>query len=353
MSSPPVLTSIGTVLIDCFTFLNADGSETKPPLHQIGGGGLYCIIGSRLWLRPEETRILVDTEEMVENRPAQFEDLRVKFGEEMWAWRTSYGASVKALIEYKGKERSFRYETPPNPITPYSFVCTPLVQAKYLHLVSSPLEALSTSAAFESIASSASTSYEGKGWKPRIVWEPHPMFCKPEYLEDLIKAMAVVDVLSPNHDEAAALLSLPPPSTPAEFASLLQTFLDFPTLPLTTSVVLRCGALGACVGTRSGGVRWVPAYWKEEEKEEVRDVTGAGNSFLGGLIAGLEKEGGDIFRAAAYACVSASFVVQQFGLPELVTTVEGEERWNGDLPKDRLEKLWNRMDATSSSSSSS
>lgn len=29
------------------------------------------------------------------------------------------------------------------------------------------------------------------------------MFCKPEYLEDLIKAMAVVDVLSPNHDEAA------------------------------------------------------------------------------------------------------------------------------------------------------
>lgn len=51
----------------------------------------------------------------------------------------------------------------------------------------------------------------------------------------------------------------------------------------------------------------MPAYWKEEEKEEVRDVTGAGNSFLGGLIAGLEKEGGDIFRGefSLFVCLCA------------------------------------------------
>jgi len=54
--------------------------------------------------------------------------------------------------------------------------------------------------------------------------------------------------------------------------------------------------------------------------------------------------------AAAYACVSASFVVQQFGLPELAA-VEGEERWNGELPQDRLEKLWKRMGVEAASSS--
>ena len=40
----------------------------------------------------------------------------------------------------------------------------------------------------------------------------------------------------------------------------------------------------------------MPAYWEEKDAGEVRDVTGAGNSFLGGLIAGLEKQDGDVYR---------------------------------------------------------
>jgi len=143
----------------------------------------------------------------------------------------------------------FSYETPPNPITPYSFVSTPLVQAKYLHLVSSPLEALSTSAAFESIASSAATAYEGKGWKPRIVWEPHPMYCKPEYLEDLIKALAVVDVLSPNHDEAAgsSLVSL---SLLSSFATRIRQPVFYIQI-LMQLLSLLLGSLGSSVRNSS------------------------------------------------------------------------------------------------------
>lgn len=48
--------------------------------------------------------------------------------------------------------------------------------------------------------------------------------------------------------------------------------------------------------------------------------------------------------ATPYANISASFVVQQFGLPSLTrTTEDGEERWNGVLPSERLEKLRGRM----------
>lgn len=225
----------------------------------------------------------------------------------------------------------FCYLSSPLPITPYSLISNPSVQAKYLHLCSSPSEVLAFASA---IASAVPTTTES-GWKPRIVWEPHPMYCTLEYLEETVRALAVVEVLSPNHEEAAgesrftsspfsffvsfltsclhprtpigslpsaslsgpaALLSLPPPSTILSFEHVLTTLLALPTLRPQTSIVLRCGALGACVGTRLGGICWVPAYWKGSEKGEVRDVTGAGNSFLGGLVAGLEREGGDVYR---------------------------------------------------------
>lgn len=70
-------------------------------------------------------------------------------------------------------------------------------------------------------------------------------------------------------------------------------------------VVVRCGRLGACVGTKKGGLKWCPAYWEGDDVKKVKDVTGgvldwktcivsigvdivvAGNSFLGGYVAGL------------------------------------------------------------------
>jgi hypothetical protein len=89
----------------------------------------------------------------------------------------------------------------------------------------------------------------------------------------------------------------------------------------------------------------------------------AGNSFLGGYIAGLSLSSGDPYEAALYATVSASFVVEQFGLPVLNPEAErgsepgsskGEEqgdrgaheRWNGDSPWNRLDALRGRLGAT-------
>lgn len=45
------------------------------------------------------------------------------------------------------------------------------------------------------------------------------------------------------------------------------------------------------------------------------------------------------FLAAFYATVSASYAIEQDGLPRLGSTSNGEETWNGDLPLSRLKKL--------------
>ena len=80
------------------------------------------------------------------------------------------------------------------------------------------------------------------------------------------------------------------------------------------SVVIRSGHLGAYVATRKRGGKWIDAYWGVGNTDKVIDVTGtswfglvgislihhagAGNSFLGGLAAGLLLAQDDIYRGA-------------------------------------------------------
>lgn len=110
-----------------------------------------------------------------------------------------------------------------------------------------------------------------------------------------------------------------------------------------------------------------------------------GNAYIGGFIAGLSATDGDAYEAALSGTISASFVVEQIGLPKLTLNfprlsktvatvmitdpVTGEhrrgggkrrvvrswyaderpdgvenERWNGDVPEMRLEVLRERIE---------
>jgi hypothetical protein len=70
-----------------------------------------------------------------------------------------------------------------------------------------------------------------------------------------------------------------------------------PNSPAPPAVVLRAGKLGshAIWATGEAGT---PAYWREtgQEQGRVRDTTGGGNAFLGGLCAGLVLCNGDVGR---------------------------------------------------------
>lgn len=49
------------------------------------------------------------------------------------------------------------------------------------------------------------------------------------------------------------------------------------------------------------------------------------------------------YPATLYAAVSASFTIEQEGLPKLANPAEGAESWNDDSPKRRLEELRARL----------
>ena len=128
---------------------------------------------------------------------------------------------------------------------------------------------------------------------------------------------------SPNHVEALSLLSLTPTVIlpEEEYKVLLSTTcLRLAGLGPQIAAVLRCGHLGACyidtamqanVSSLSlADVKWIPAYWSADTpgvEGKVVDPTGAGNSFMGGLGAALDRgfnieEGEHLHRIDLVGC---------------------------------------------------
>ena len=81
---------------------------------------------------------------------------------------------------------------------------------------------------------------------------------------------------SPNAEEALAFLSMPMPPTKDLIEEACRRFLDMGVGSNGNgSVIIRSGALGACVGARSSPCRWVDALWTESDSGKVVDVTGS------------------------------------------------------------------------------
>ncbi|GBE79246.1 Ribokinase-like protein [Sparassis crispa] len=173
--------------------------------------------------------------------------------------------------------------------------------------------------------------------------------CIPEELPALVEVLPHISILSPNAEEALSLLSMPATPTRILIEEACHRLLDLGVgREGHGSVIIRSGAMGAYVATRRRGGRWVDAFWTDADREaHIVDVTGAGNSFLGGLAAGLLFTDGDVHEATLYATVSASFTIEQEGLPRLTHTEtnDGEaiEEWNRDLPRRRLKELQRRL----------
>jgi len=96
------------------------------------------------------------------------------------------------------------------------------------------------------------------------------------------------------------------------------------------AVVIKKGEHGALLISRDDGVFVAPAY----PQEEVRDPTGAGDSFAGGFIGYLasrdDASPDAIRRAIIHGCAVASFTVEDFGVRRLadVTREQVMERYS-------------------------
>lgn len=118
-----------------------------------------------------------------------------------------------------------------------------------------------------------------------------------------------LDIFSPNVAEAESLLG---PVAPRE---MVTSFLDAG----AACVALRMGAEGSLVAeARTRQVMHIPAV-----RTTVVDPIGAGNAFCGGFLVGW-RETGDLQTAGLYGAVSASFLVEQIGLPVFSKAVNDE-----------------------------
>lgn len=176
-----------------------------------------------------------------------------------------------------------------------------------------------------------------------------PDLCTPTEFSNCLKALKCIDVVSPNHSELGGFFGEDTNGVKHVDYRLIERLCD---QWLSSGVgpdgqggiIIRAGKDG-CFVAHKDSRKWIPAYHQSDEK--VVDPTGGGNTFLGGLAMGLVRGGAtpgvrNIEEAAAWGSVSASFAIEQVGMPVLSHGPQGEI-WNGVRVEDRLSDFKQRL----------
>jgi len=133
-----------------------------------------------------------------------------------------------------------------------------------------------------------------------LVWEPilEQLNGTAQEFESAFQQM---DLLSPDIDQARAMTGKDDPLAMAQ--ELIQWG--------APNVAIRMGAAGSIICTAAGDHWQIPAV----PPSALVDVTGAGNAYCGGFTVA-RGEGHSVLEAALRAAVSASFAIEQFGVPD-------------------------------------
>lgn len=238
----------------------------------------------------------------------------------------------------ENEHRAFKYLTEKKRLTADDL--TPdLLRLKSVHLI---CHAYRCTDMIEGLHERRRESFGDTEPPPLVIWEPVPDLCVPSELDNTKNALKCVDVISPNHEELAALFGH------HHEGGVQRNIVEQQASELLThgigakgegAVVVRCGKEGCYVAT-SRVRRWLPAYHHDASK--VIDPTGGGNGFLGGFAVGLVRTDFDVVEAAGFGSVAASFCIEQVGMPVLTPELNGAERWNGESVVDRLAEYRNR-----------
>jgi sugar/nucleoside kinase (ribokinase family) len=215
---------------------------------------------------------------------------------------------------------------------------TPLLRASAFHFFATPDE-------IETHVPELLRLRHTKGIRehPLIVWEPMPAACELSNLRAIRDACQLVDVFSPNHLELLGIFgkSAGQDFNAEEFESLgvklVQSSIG---AAGKGTLIVRAGENGSLTISRETRPTWFPPFYQSQSPRVV-DPTGAGNTFLGGYIAGWHATQSEV-EATWYGHVAASFALEQIGLPKLKN--EGDkESWNGADVMIRLDEYKSRL----------
>ncbi|KAK3991359.1 hypothetical protein QBC44DRAFT_379862 [Cladorrhinum sp. PSN332] len=385
--------TLGMFIIDEIHF-----PPPKPPAIDIlGGAGSYSALGARLFSpAPDLSKTVGWVVDQGSDFPSSITSL-------ISSWQTSclfrLDPSRLTTRGWNGyapgssEHRSFKYTTPKKRLTADDLAETPLLYAKSIHLICSPLRCQ------ELVASINSLRKEHDLPRPIFIWEPVPDLCVPSELLNCTNTLPMVDICSPNHSELAGFMGadgLDPATGEISTAAVEQACEQLlASMPLQSyTLVVRAGEKGCYIAKNGGrkrkpkvhkkkkvlirgglqpdtdmfslfaglmrdeadeglvareeievdpGVeRWVPSYYQGAEgKDKVADPTGGGNTFLGGLGVALAR-GKGIEEACCWGNVAASFAIEQVGMPALGGN-EGRETWNGEVVEERLKGFLERI----------
>nr|OQO25739.1 hypothetical protein B0A51_10203 [Rachicladosporium sp. CCFEE 5018] len=319
--------------------------DQTPQKNIIGGAGTYSAIGARLLSPPPSSRSvgwIVDTGT----------DFPPELREIIASWQTGVLLRPRDALTTRGwngygenDHRAFKYLTEKKRLTADDLT-DELLAAKSFHLICSPTRCVEL---VKRIRDRRREMLGPGGKDPIIIWEPVPDMCTLAELDNTLHTLKWVDVISPNHEELAALFdfrhgnSFDSCAVVAQASRLLEHGIG---IERKGAIVVRCGKEGCYVVERSSSAKgrsssFFPAFFLDSSR--VIDPTGCGNGFLGGFAMGLVKfmEAEGVFRpqdAAIWGTVAASFCIQQVGVPVLGKDSDQQETWNGEHVEERMLK---------------
>ncbi|CAG8505242.1 6611_t:CDS:2 [Ambispora leptoticha] len=350
MSEQLLLCSLSQLIIDEIKF--SDGTIQRDIL---GGGGAHAIYGMRIWFPSPESQCIAYLVHAGYDFPPLVIQKLLSLNISLTITFHSTLPSIRGLNTFTTpNHRVFTYQTRPIGTVPADLP-TNYLNVRIFHFICTPVRAMQHVNAILQLRDKMLP-------RPVFVWEPVPDVTNKKCFEQCVEAMKMVDVVSPNHEEAAAFLGLISAEEGDDDGDNdMNKFLDEEILVNMADqflryqigvngmgcVIIRASYKGALVATKEKK-ELIPPYWTctntttdnniiSEEKSRIKsnprvvDVTGAGNSFCGGFAAGLLKSNYDVFEAALYGTVSASYTVEQLGLPRLtIDERTSNECWNGD-----------------------
>ncbi len=158
-----------------------------------------------------------------------------------------------------------------------------------------------------------------------LLWEPLQQYMVTQNAAEFRAGLPLVDIVSPNHLEAAQVYGDDDPAT------LVRAMLA----DGVTVAALRMGAEGSLVGQRGQQTLLrVPAV----PVPEVIDQTGAGNTYCGAFLVGW-VETGDLLTAACYGAVAASFSLEVTGVADPPPDLEQQRARRYAWVRERVEHV--------------
>ncbi|PVI01832.1 Ribokinase-like protein [Periconia macrospinosa] len=328
--------TLGMFIIDEIEF-----PPPKPPVKDIlGGAGSYSALGARLFSPPPRSKSVGWIVDCGSDFPSELRDTIAKWDTGVVMRETPQRLTTRGWNGYGDNEhRAFRYTTPKLRLDHHVLADTPLLWSKSFHLICSPLRCIDLVQNILALRNQTAP-------RPLFIWEPVPDLCVPSELDNCLKALPFIDVVSPNNSELGGFFSESTDQVDhvnyPRIEQLCQEWLKSGIGPEGRGgVVVRAGKDGCFVASQ-GFHKWLPAC--HQSRESVVDPTGGGNGFLGGLAMGLVKRGIEgLEEAAIWGSVSASFAIEQIGMPVLARDEKGET-WNGVHVEDRMLHFKERLD---------